>query len=323
MIVEEIKERAMRAVRSMAGFGVQFIRTHVDVTEETFNGVEALEELKKELRGTIEIQTVAFPQNGILSTKTGKQNMERALKAGMDCVGGIPHYEFTREYGIESLRYVFDLAEKYGKYVDVHCDEMDDDASRFLETMATLAWERNMGSRTVAAHTCAMGSYNDAYCTKLFRVLRESGIRINACPCANLHLQGRIDSFPKRRGLTRIKELSDEGINICLGQDSIADPWYPMGVGNLLRVLDVGVHAAHMTGYDDLCHCLDFISNNGARNLCIEDQYGIEVGKPASFIILDAENDYEALRELSPVLLSVHKGKTIAECCPAEARIRF
>lgn len=323
LVVEEIKERAKQALRLMAGNGVQFVRTHVDVTEESFAGVEALEQLKEELRGTIEIQTIAFPQNGILSLKNGKKNMERAMERGMDCVGGIPHYEFTREYGIESLHYIFELAEKYDACVDVHCDEMDDEQSRFLETLATLAWERGWGARTVAAHTCAMGSYNDSYCTKLFRLLKESGIRINACPSANIHLQGRTDRFPKRRGVTRIKELSDAGVNICLGQDSIADPWYPIGVGNLLRVLEMGVHTAHMMGYEDLQHCLDLISVNGARNLCIEDQYGVEEGKPANFILLDGRDDYEILRFLSPVVLSVHNGKTIVDTSPAVTSVHF
>lgn len=323
LVVEEIKERARQALRLMAANGVQFVRTHVDVTEETFSGVEAIEQLKEELRGTIEIQTIAFPQNGILSLKNGKKNMERAMERGMDCVGGIPHFEFTREYGIESLRYIFELAAKYDACVDVHCDEMDDEQSRFLETLATLAWERDWGPRTVAAHTCAMGSYNDSYCTKLFRLLKESGIRINACPSANTHLQGRGDRFPKRRGVTRIKELSDAGINVCLGQDSIADPWYPIGVGNLLRVLEMGVHTAHMMGYEDLQHCLDLISINGAHNLCIENQYGIEEGKPANFILLDGRDDYEVLRFLSPVLLSVHNGKTIVDTKPAVTSVQF
>ncbi len=323
LVVDEIKERARIALRSMAKYGVQFVRTHVDVTEETFSGVEALEQLKEKMRGTMEIQTIAFPQNGILSIKDGKKNMERAMERGMDCVGGIPHYEFTREYGIESLKYIFELAKKYDACVDVHCDEMDDEQSRFLETLATLAWENDWGSRTVAAHTCAMGSYNDSYCTKLFRLLKESGIRINACPSANIHLQGRTDKFPKRRGVTRIKELSDAGINICLGQDSMSDPWYPIGVGNLLRVLEMGVHTAHMTGYEDLQHCLDLISINGAHNLCIEDQYGIEVGKPANFIILDGENDFEILKNLSPVLLSVHNGKTLVSAKPASVSVEF
>ncbi len=323
LVVSEIKERAKAALRLMAEHGVQFVRTHVDVTETSFKGVEALEELKEEMKGIMEIQTIAFPQNGILSIRDGKRYMEKAMDMGMDCVGGIPHFEFSREYGIESIKYIFNLAERYDAMIDVHCDEMDDGQSRFLETMATMAWEREMGEKTVAAHTCAMGSYNDAYCTKLFRLLKESHININSCPSANMHLQGRIDSFPKRRGVTRIKELSDAGINVALGQDSIADPWYPIGVGNLLRILEMGMHAAHMMGYEDIRHCLDFISINGARNLCIEDSYGIEEGKPANFIILDAKNDYETIRFLSPVLMSVHSGKTIAVKQPVESDVKF
>lgn len=321
--VPEIKERAKSALRLLAEYGVQFVRTHVDVTEASFQGAEALEELKHEMKGTMEIQTVAFPQNGILSVRDGKKYMERAMDMGMDCVGGIPHYEFSREFGIDSIHYIFDLAEKYDAMIDVHCDEMDDEQSRFLETMATEAWQRGMGPRTVAAHTCAMGSYNDSYCTKLFRLLKEAKINFNSCPCANMHLQGRIDSFPKRRGVTRIKELSDAGLNIALGQDSIADPWYPIGVGNLLRVLEMGLHAAHMMGYEDLSHCLDLISTNGAKNLCIEDQYGIEAGKPANFILLDGQSDYEVLRFQSPVLLSVHNGKILMDKKPAEASVNF
>ncbi len=324
LVVSEIKERARGALRLMAEHGVQFVRTHVDVTETSFKGVEALEELKEEMRETMEIQTIAFPQNGILSLRNGKELMMRAMDMGMDCVGGIPHYEYSREYGIESIRFIFDLAEKYDACVDVHCDESDDEQCRFLETLATTAWERQWGKRTVAAHTCAMGSYNDAYCTKLFRLLKDSEINFNSCPPASTHLQGRIDSFPKRRGLTRVKELWHEGINVALGQDSMSDPWYPLGVGNLLRVLEMGVHVAQLTGYDDLRHCLDLISENGARNLCLrEEEYGIDVGKEANFILLDGKDDYEILRFLSPVLLSVHQGKTIAEKIPAKKTIHF
>lgn len=323
LVVSEIKERAKLALRSMAEYGVQFVRTHVDVTETSLKGVQALEELKEELKDMIEIQTVAFPQNGILSVVGGKELMERAMDMGMDCVGGIPHYEFTRELGVESIQYIFNLAEKYHAMIDVHCDETDDEHSRCLETMAVEAWKRGYGSKTVAAHTCAMGSYNDAYFSKLLRLLKEADIRFNSCPTESMHLQGRFDSYPKRRGITRIKELSDAGLSIALGQDSIADPWYPIGVGNLLRILEMGVHAGHMMGYEDLQHCLDLISINGAKNLCIEESYGIEVGKPANFILLDGTNDYEVLRYQSPVLLSVHNGNTIAEKSPAVVSVKF
>ncbi len=323
LVISDIKERAKTALRLLAEHGVQFVRTHVDVTEASFKGVQALEELKEEMKGIVELQTVAFPQNGILSVKDGTKLMERAMAMGMDCVGGIPHYEFSRELGVESIHYIFNLAEKYDAMVDVHCDEIDDEQSRMLEVLATEAWKRELGERTVAAHTCAMGSYNDAYCSKLFRLLTESNIRFNSCPTESVHLQGRIDTYPKRRGVTRIKELVGAGLNVALGQDSIADPWYPIGVGNLLRVLEMGLHVSHMMGYEDLQHCLDLISINGAKNLCIEQQYGIEVGKPANFIIVDATNDYETIRFQSPILLSVHNGKVIVEKKPAEASVNF
>jgi cytosine deaminase len=323
LIVSEIKERAKTALRSMAEFGVQFVRTHVDVTETSFRGMTALLELREEMKGRMEIQVVAFPQNGILSVRNGKDYMEKAMEMGADCVGGIPHNEFTRELGVESIKYIFDLAQRYDAMIDVHCDEIDDEQSRFLEGMAAEAWRREMGSRTVAAHTCAMGSYNDAYVSRLFRVLKESGIRFNSCPTESVHLQGRTDSYPKRRGLTRIRQIRDAGLNIALGQDSIADPWYPIGVGNLLRILEMGLHTEHMMGYEDLRSCLDLISVNGARNLCVEGEYGIETGKPANFILLDAKDDYEAIRFHSPVVLSVHNGNTLMEKKPASASVLF
>lgn len=323
LVVSEIKERARTALRLMAEYGVQFVRTHVDVTETSFKGVQALEELKEEMKGMIEIQTVAFPQNGILSCKGGKDLMRRAMDMGVTCVGGIPHYEYTREYGLKSIQFIFDLAEQYDACVDVHCDESDDEQSRCLEALAVTALERGWGKRTVAAHTCAMGSYNDAYCSKLFRLLKDSQINFNSCPTESIHLQGRIDSFPKRRGITRIKELTHEGLNVALGQDSIADPWYPIGVGNLLRVLEMGIHVAQMTGYEDLSHCLDLISVNGAKNLCLDQEYGIEVGKDANFILLGGKDDVEVLRFQSPVVLSVHNGQTIVEKIPAKVSVKF
>ena len=319
--IPEIKDRARTALRSMAEFGVQFVRTHVDVTETSFQSVKALLELREELRGIMEIQLVAFPQNGILSVRGGKELMERAMDMGVDCVGGIPHYEFCREYGVESLQYIFDLAEKHGAMVDVHCDEMDDEQARYLEVLATKAWERGWGPKTVAAHTCAMGSYNDAYTTKLFRLLKESEINFNSCPTESMHLQGRADSYPKRRGITRIRQLHEAGINIALGQDSIADPWYPIGVGNLLRVLEMGLHAEHMMGYTELQTALDLISENGAKNLRLGETYGIAEGRPANCILLNGKDDYEVIRFQSAVLLSVHNGRVLSEKTPAAATV--
>lgn len=316
-----IKKNARKAIEMQVSHGVQFIRTHVDTTQESLIGLEALLELKEEMKGKVEIQLVAFPQSGIYSYPKGDRLMIRAIEMGADAIGAIPHFEFCREYGIDSINFITELAVKYDRMIDVHCDEIDDGQSRFLEVLATKAYERQIGSRVVASHTVAMHSYNNAYCSKLFKLLKLSGIRFASCPTESIHLQGRIDPFPKRRGITRVRELSQEGMNVALGQDSIADPWYPAGEGNLLRVLDMGLHACHMLGFEDINRSLDFISINGARNLCIEDQYGIEEGKPANFIILNAQNDYEAVRHLREVLFSVHNGEVIMKQTPARVEL--
>lgn len=318
---ELIKSNALEAIKMQISHGVQFIRTHVDTTQDSLIGLEAMIELREEMKGKVDIQLVAFPQNGIYSYPKGEKLLIRAIEMGADAIGGIPHYEYCREYGLNSIELIMELAVKYGKLVDVHCDEIDDDQSRFLETLATKAYEREIGSRVVASHTVAMHSYNNAYCAKLFKLLKVSKICFASCPTESIHLQGRIDSYPKRRGITRVKELTAEGMNVAFGQDSIADPWYPIGEGNLLRVLDMGLHSCHMLGFEDIDKCLDFISINGARNLCIEDKYGIEEGKPANFIILNAKSDYEALRHLSEVLYSIHNGQVIMKQMPACAEV--
>jgi len=206
-----------------------------------------------------------------------------------------------------------DLAEKYNCLVDVHCDEIDDPASRFLEVLADEAHVRGMGERVTASHTTAMGSYDNAYCYKLFRLLKRSKINFISCPTESIHLQGRFDSYPKRRGLTRVPEIDRAGMNICFAQDSIRDPWYPVGNGNIIRILDAGLHICHMLGYEDLQRCLDFVSYNSAKTLCLGDQYGIEVGRPASFIIMPAKNDYEVVANQTKAILSVRNGKIIMQ----------
>lgn len=318
---ERIKDNARKAIKMQVRQGVQFIRSHVDTTQDSLLSLEALLELKEELKGTVELQLVAFPQSGIYSYPNGEKLLIKAVEMGADAVGGIPHFEFCREYGEKSMELVTELAVKYQKMVDVHCDEIDDGQSRFLEVLATRAYERGIGTKVVASHTVAMHSYNNAYCSKLFNLLKASKINFASCPTESIHLQGRIDAFPKRRGITRIKELTQEGMNVALGQDSIADPWYPIGEGNLLRVLDMGLHTCHMLGFEDLNKSLDLISINGAKNLCIEENYGIEEGKPANFILLNAENDYEAIRHLSTVLYSVHNGKVIMKQKPASVEV--
>lgn len=314
---EDVQRRVLKAVQLLVENGVQHIRTHVDITDPELVALKAIVALKEKLSAYIDLQIVAFPQEGILSFPNGKQLMEKALEQGADVIGGIPHFEYTREYGVESMRWIIDLAEKHGKLVDVHCDEIDDGASRFLEVLATAALEKGIGERVTASHTTAMHSYNNAYCSKLFRLLKKSKINFIALPTENMHLQGRFDGYPKIRGITRVKEIKDAGMNICFGQDSIQDPWYTLGNGKLLRVLDSGIHSCHMMGYEDLETALDLITDNGAKTLNISENYGIEVGKPANFIILEGSNDVEVIQKQGDVLYSVREGEILISRKPA------
>ncbi|MFC2949061.1 cytosine deaminase [Virgibacillus sediminis] len=318
---EDVKRRAKTALKWQIAQGIQYVRTHVDVTDPELTAMKAMLEVKQEMADYVDLQLVAFPQEGIPSFPKGKELLEEALKMGADVVGGIPHFEFTREYGVESLKTAFYFAEKYDRLVDIHCDEIDDEQSRFVEVVAKEAYERGLGSKVTASHTTAMGSYNDAYTSKLFRLLKMSEINFVSNPLVNIHLQGRFDTYPKRRGLTRVKELHGAGMNVSFGHDDIFDPWYPLGTGNMLQVLQMGIHAAQLMGYDEIVSSVDFITKNSAKTLHIEDSYGIETGKPANFIILDAENEYEAVRRQAKVLYSYRRGEKIAETDPGRTSI--
>ena len=303
--------------------GVQYVRTHVDVTDPKFTALKVMLELKEQLKPYMQIQIVAFPQEGILSYPNGKQLMIDAVNMGADCVGAIPHFEFTREYSVESLNFALELAAKQDKLVDVHCDEIDDEASRGLETVAARALELELFDKVTASHTTAMHSYNNAYVLRLMRLLKMSKINFVANPLVNTHLQGRVDTYPKRRGITRVKELTAEGINVSFGHDDIFDPWYPMGNGSLRDVVFMGLHVCQMMGYEDIMNSYRFITTNAAKTLHLGDRYGIAEGRAANFIVLDAPHYYDALNRNAPVLRSVRMGKTIAETRPAATEIKF
>jgi len=308
---DDIKVRASKTIGMLVDHGIQHVRTHVDVTDPKLTALRAMLELREEVRALVDLQVVAFPQEGIESYANGRALMREAVAMGADVVGGIPHFENTREQGVSSVTFLMDLAERSGCLVDVHCDETDDPQSRFLEVLAEQARVRGMGARVTASHTVAMGSYDNAYCSKLFRLLKLSGINFVSCPTESIHLQGRFDSHPKRRGLTRVAELDRAGLNVCFGQDSIVDPWYPLGNGNILRVLEAGLHICHMLGYQDLQRCLDLVTDNGARALGLGERYGLEVGRPANLLLLSAPDDYEMLRSQGHALVSVRRGKVL------------
>jgi cytosine/creatinine deaminase len=323
LTLEDVKTRSKKALKWQIAQGIQHVRTHVDVTDPDLTALKALLEVKEEMAPFVDLQLVAFPQEGILSYPNGEELLEEALRMGADVVGGIPHYEFTREYGVDSLKTAFKLAEKYDRLVDIHCDEIDDEQSRFVEVVAAEAHRLGMGERVTASHTTAMGSYNDAYTSKLFRLLKLSNINMVANPLVNIHLQGRFDTYPKRRGITRVKELQEAGINVAFGHDDIFDPWYPLGTGNMLQVLHMGIHVTQLMGYDQIVNSVDLITTNSAKTLHIEEQYGIEEGKPANLIVLDAENEYEAIRKQASVLYSIRNGNIIAETKPRETMIKL
>lgn len=315
---EEIVERALKAVEQEVSHGVQAIRSHVDITDPKLTALKALLEVQERLQDRVYLQLVAFPQEGIYAWNGGSslELLEEALRMGCEAAGAIPHFEFTREDGIRSLQEVFKLAEKYGTLVDVHCDETDDEASRFVETVAALARSTGLGSKVTASHTCALGSANNAYAFKMMAKFVQAGINFVACPTENCYLQGRYDSYPRRRGLTRIDELYHSGLNLSFAQDSIADPWYPLGNGNLVNQLDFGLHLAHLMDDEVLSHALDFISANAMRTLGLKAPV-LAAGEPASFVVLDAASDREVVQQRAAVLLSVRCGRVLLRREPA------
>ena len=314
---EDVKTRARQAILWEVAQGTGLIRSHVDVCDPSLTALRALIELRFELRDIVDLRLIAFPQDGILSFPDGKELMREAMRLGCDVIGGIPHYEWTREDGVAEVDFLFDLAKETGKPIDLHCDETDDEHSRFLEVVAARAMRDGMQGRVVAGHTTAMGSYNDAYAFKLLQILKRAGVTIVANPLDNIVLQGRFDTYPKRRGMTRVKELDAAGVNVACGHDSIMDPWYPLGRGSMLDALSMLVHVAQMTGRTELFRAYEMVTTNPAR--AAEVDYGVEEGRPANFIVLDCEDEAEAIRLRPAARWVVRNGRVVAETQPARS----
>ena len=319
---EDVKSRAWKTLKWQIANGIQYVRTHVDVSDPTLTALKAMLEVKKEIAPWVDLQIVAFPQEGILSYPNGEKLLDQAMEMGADVVGGIPHFEFTREYGVESMHIAFDIARKYNKQIDIHCDEIDDEQSRFVETVAALALKYDMGEKVTASHTTAMHSYNNAYVSRLFRLLKMSKIHFVANPLVNIHLQGRFDTYPKRRGVTRVKEMLKNNINVCLGHDDVFDPWYPLGTANMLQVLHMGLHVCQLMGYGQINDGLKLVTENSAKALGLTD-YGIKEGHSANFIVLPAENGFDAVRRQVPTRYSIRHGKVISETQLAKTTIHL
>ncbi len=319
---KDVKQRALEAIRWEVAQGTLHIRSHVDVCDPQLTALRALLEVREEVRDICSVQLVAFPQDGILSFPHGRELMREAMELGCDIVGGIPHYEATRDMGVEDVHFVFELARNYNRDIDCHCDETDDPHSRFTEVMAADTLEQGWQGRVTASHCTAMHSYDNAYAFKLMGLLARAQVNVVANPYDNVVLQGRFDTYPKRRGITRVKELLVAGVNVSLGHDSIMDPWFPLGRGDMLAAAQLAVLLCHMSGSEEINDILDLITTRAAKTLRIQDRYGIEEGKSADFLVLDAPSAFEALR-LLPARLHVFKaGREVASTTPARSVVK-
>ncbi|MDQ6710700.1 MAG: cytosine deaminase [Candidatus Dormibacteraeota bacterium] len=316
LTVEDVKHRVSEVLRWQLANGVLFVRSHVDVCDPNLTALRALLELREEVKDRITIQLVAFPQQGIQSFPNGEGLMRQAVEMGADVVGGIPHFELTREYGVESVKFAMALAKEHGKLVDIHCDETDDDHSRFVEVMAAETIRLDMAGRVTASHTTAMHSYNNAYAGRLIVNIKRAGMHMVTNPLDNATLQGRFDSYPIRRGHTRFKELLNAGVNVCIGHDSVMDPWYPLGYGDPLQAAMVLAHYGQMSGYEEIRTLIDMITINGARALGLRD-YGLAVGCRADLVLFDAVSEMDAIRRIAPRRMVFKDGKVVARGEPA------
>jgi cytosine deaminase len=310
--VDEMVDRALRYCDWAVSMGLLAIRTHVDTTPDHLRGVEAMLEVKRRVAPYLDLQLVAFPQDGLYRTPTGRQNVVRALDMGVDVVGGIPHFERTMEEGADSLRDLARMAAERGLMWDVHCDETDDPMSRHVETMAREVTRHGLGGRAAGSHLTSMHSMDNYYVSKLLPLIAESGMTAIPNPLINITLQGRHDSYPKRRGLTRVKEMQAMGITVGWGQDCVLDPWYSLGTADMLDVAFMGLHVAQMTHPAEMARCFTMVTECNAAIMGLQN-YGLKVGDQASLVVLDASNPIEALRLRPDRLAVVSKGRVVAE----------
>jgi cytosine deaminase len=322
LTVENIKARAMQLCHWAIARGTLAIRSHVDVSDDRLLAVNALLEVREEIRPYIDLQLVAFPQDGFLRCPASAANLKRALDLGIDVVGGIPHFERTMEQGAASIKALCELAAKCGLPVDMHCDESDDPLSRHIETLTFHTQRLGLQGRVTGSHLTSMHSMDNYYVSKLLPLMAEARIHVVANPLINITLQGRHDTYPKRRGMTRVKELMQAGINVAFGHDALLDPWYSFGTYDLIEVAHMGLHIAQMTGVDQMRQIFETVTFNGATALGLEG-YGLEAGCHADIIILQARNPQEALRLRPARLFVIRRGTIIAETSPAVSRLRL
>lgn len=318
--VEDMVERALTYCDWAASMGLLAIRTHVDTTPDHLRGVTAMLELREAVKDYIDLQLVAFPQDGLYRTETGRVNLLRALDMGVDVVGGIPHFERTMQEGADSLVDLCRIAAERGLMVDIHCDETDDPLSRHIETLARETLRHGLGGRVAGSHLTSMHSMDNYYVSKLLPLIAEAGVSAIPNPLINIVLQGRHDSFPKRRGLTRVKEMQAHGIAVGWGQDCVMDPWYSLGTGDMLDVAFMGLHVAQMTHPEEMARCFTMVTETNAQIIGLEG-YGLKKGAKASLVVLDAATPTEAVRLRPARLAVVAKGKIISRSARGDATL--
>jgi cytosine deaminase len=305
-------ERALQYCDWAVARGLLAIRTHVDVCDERLLAVEALLEVKRRVAPYLDLQLVAFPQDGLLRSRGAFDNLKRAIALGVDVVGGIPHFERTMEQGAESVRLLCEFAAERGLRVDMHCDETDDPLSRHIETLAYHAQRLGLQGRVAGSHLTSMHSMDNYYVSKLLPLIREAGVAAIANPLINITLQGRHDSYPKRRGMTRVPELLAAGVEVAFGHDCVMDPWYSLGSGDMLEVAHMGLHVAQMTSQQGMRQCFEAVTEAPARILGL-DGYGIAPGCHADLVVLDAGSAAEAIRLRAARRYVLRRGAVVAE----------
>ena len=320
LTVEAVRDRALDFCDWAMARGTLAIRSHVDICDPRLLAVDALLDVREKVKPYIDLQLVAFPQDGYLRDPNAVRLLDQAIDKGVDVVGGIPHFERTMDDGANSVRQLMKIAADRGLMVDMHCDETDDPLSRHIETLARECLAHGMQGRVAGSHLTSMHSMDNYYVSKLIPLIAESGVAAIANPLINITIQGRHDSYPKRRGLTRIRELGDAGVPLALGHECVMDPWYSLGSNDMLEVAHMAVHAAQMTGMDDIRKMFDAVTIGGAEVLGLND-YGLTVGANADMVILQATSPFEAIRLRPARLFVIRRGRIIAQTPPVQSEL--
>ncbi|TAA47873.1 amidohydrolase family protein [Corallincola spongiicola] len=317
---DAIKQRALAMCQWSIARGTLAIRSHVDICDDSLLAVDALLEVREEMKSYIDLQLVAFPQDGYLRYPRSAENLKRALDRGVDVIGGIPHFERTMADGAESIKQLCALAVERGLMVDMHCDESDDPMSRHIETLACETQRLGLQGRVTGSHLTSMHSMDNYYVSKLIPLIREAEVHVVANPLINITLQGRHDSYPKRRGMTRVPELIAAGVNVAFGHDCVMDPWYSMGTHDMLDVAHMGMHIGQMTSLQGMQHAFDAVTVSGAKTMGLRD-YGLEPGCHADLVILQANSAIEAIQLRPARLFVVRRGRVISQTAPVQPQL--